>query len=80
MFLKDLLSVMRRSLPKSPFGDAPGAAIYEDMFDQSIAESASKQGSFGIGQALYQKLAPSVTRDSARLRDANSNNNLDLRG
>ena len=88
VFLKDLLTVMRRSIPKSQFGNAPGAGIYEDMFDQAIAESASKSGSFGIGEMLYKKMAPAIERQLPKAiasivqrDDKNSNETkLDIRG
>ncbi len=66
LFLKDLLSIMRRSLPKPPFGEAPGKAIYEDLFDGAVADAAAKSGRFGIGAALYQRLSPSVAREAAQ--------------
>lgn len=81
VFLKNLLATMRRSLPKSPFGDAPGAEIYEDMFDQAIAESGAKNGSFGIGKMLYKTMAPSVMREAGSRRPNDSKTEtLDLRG
>lgn len=64
VFLKDLMTVMGKSIPKSSFGNAPGAAIYEDMFNQSVAESASKSGTFGMAKVLYREMAPRVLREA----------------
>jgi flagellar protein FlgJ len=74
VFLKDLLAVMRRSVPKSEIGGSMGAEMYQDMLDQALAESVASQGSFGIGRMLYRQLAPAVGRDAfvqaLRARDA----------
>ncbi len=62
VFVKDLLAIMRRSLPKGMLGDAPGKEIFEDMLDQALADSAAKTGTFGIGKLLYQQLSPAVLK------------------
>jgi flagellar protein FlgJ len=63
VFLKDLLRIMRQSVPKTDLGpQSMGKEIYEDLFDQAIAESASSSGNFGFGETLYQTLKPSVLR------------------
>lgn len=60
MFVKDLLNQMEKGLGKSLFGKAPGAAIYQDMFTQAIADSVSKGGSFGIGKTLEKQFTKDV--------------------
>ena len=68
IFLQDLLRIMRRSVPKSSLGDSIGKGVYEDLFDQALAQGASQSGSFGIGKLLYERLEPLVLRqEMARL-------------
>lgn len=79
VFVKDLLTIMSKSNPKSQFGNAPGAEIYEDMFHQAVAESAAKKGSFGLGQSLYRTLAPSVLRAAAQPQSNSDKPSIDLK-
>jgi Rod binding domain-containing protein len=85
IFLKDLLSIMRRSIPKSDSPMSVAMPIYEDMMDQSLADTASKTGSFGIGTMLYKQLAPAFLRqllsNSSNMSNfSNSHSRLDLKG
>lgn len=59
MFVKDLLSVMRKSLPKSE-QSMPGKDIYYDMLDQALAETMSKNGSLGIGKMMLETMKPAI--------------------
>lgn len=86
IFLKDLLKAMRRSLPKTDLGgQGMGKEIYEDLMDQALAETASKRGTFGLGNMLYKRLAPSVARAawakaSLSIGDAGADETRGLRG
>ena len=60
MFVKDLLTQMEKGASKSLFGKGPGAAIYQDMFTQAIADSVSKGGHFGIGNTLEKQFTKDV--------------------
>lgn len=60
VFVKDLISVMRRSIPKTGFGQGYGTEIYDDLFNQAIADSVAKRGTFGFGSMLFRQLAPSA--------------------
>lgn len=60
MFVKDLLTQMEKGLGKSLFGSAPGAAIYQDMFTQAIADSVAQSGSFGVAKTLEKQFTKDV--------------------
>jgi Rod binding domain-containing protein len=60
VFLKKLFSTMREGVKHVKLGDSEGEDMYNDMFDQTLAESASKSGSYGIGSMLYKSFAPKV--------------------
>jgi peptidoglycan hydrolase FlgJ len=64
IFIKDLLSAMRRSVPKTSFGQTMGAGMYEEMLDQALAENASKRGTFGIAKLLERQLAPKLLQEA----------------
>jgi Rod binding domain-containing protein len=68
IFLKDLLGAMQKSIPKNDIGDNYGADIYQDLFNQAMAQSVSKGDSFGIGKILYKSLSKAViAQEKARL-------------
>lgn len=58
MFLKQLLEQMQKN--STAFGAGPGADVYRDLFNQSIAESVSKGAGLGIGDMMYRAMAPKV--------------------
>lgn len=60
VFVKDLISVMRRSIPKTGFGQGYGTEIYDDLFNQAIADSVAKRGTFGFGSMLFRQVAPAA--------------------
>lgn len=58
LFVKDLLSAMRRAIPKESLGASmAGGDIYRDMFDEALAESIGKSNALGIGQILYNQFS-----------------------
>jgi Rod binding domain-containing protein len=63
LFLKQLLGVMRSSSQGSLFGDSSASKMYQDMFDDALAQQAGKRGSFGVGDLLYRQMAPKVARE-----------------
>lgn len=65
MFVKDLLTAMRKSVHKTNWGKDFGGDIYQDMFDQSLAESAGKTSMIGIGKMLNDQFAKAVWREAA---------------
>lgn len=60
VFVKDLIGVMRRSIPKASLGQGYGTEIYDDLFNQAIADSVSKSGTFGFGSMLFRQLSPNA--------------------
>jgi Rod binding domain-containing protein len=60
VFMKDLISAMRKSVPKTEVGTGFGSEIYEDMFDQALAQSSSKSGAMGIGKLIFERMSPAV--------------------
>jgi flagellar protein FlgJ len=60
VFLKKLFSTMREGVKHVKLGDSQGEDMYNDMFDQALAENATKTGSYGIGKMLYTSFAPKV--------------------
>lgn len=71
VFLKDLIAEMQKGMKKTTFGDSTGSEIYQDMFNDTLAQAASKAGNFGIGKVLYRQFAKDVVRqEAARLKMA----------
>lgn len=60
MFVKKLLTEMRKGVKEVSFGDSTGSEVYQDLMDQAVAESVSKGGSLGIGKILYKQFAPQI--------------------
>jgi flagellar protein FlgJ len=58
-FVHQLLTAMRRTVPNQPGG---ANAIYSDMMDESVAKQVAENGGIGIGNLLYDKLAPVFLR------------------
>jgi len=57
IFMQQMMSAMRKSVPKSGFlpnGYAEG--VHDSMMDQAIADSGSKHGSLGIARQMYRQL------------------------
>ena len=61
-FLHQLLQEMRKTVPKDTLvgDDGHPQEIFQDMMDQTLADSASKRGDFGLGKMLYDQLSHSL--------------------
>lgn len=59
IFLRQLLSLMRRSVPEGdPDLAAPGREIYESMVDEAFAESMARSGrGLGLAEMLLAQLS-----------------------
>ena len=66
IFLKKLFSQMRSSVKETQFGQTFGKEIYNDMFDEAMANAAAKSKTLGMGDMLYQQFAPRITERVAR--------------
>lgn len=60
IFLKKLFSQMRSSVKETHFGDTFGKEIYDDMFNEQMANAAAKNHSLGMADMLYKQFAPRV--------------------
>lgn len=65
VFLKQLISEMRKGVKKVSLGQSYGGDMFQDMMDQQLADSASKSGNFGIGKIIYQQFSKDVLRQAA---------------
>lgn len=61
-FLHQLLQEMRKTIPKDSLvgDDGHQKEIFQDMMDQTLADSVSKRGDFGLGKMLYSQLSRSL--------------------
>ncbi len=66
IFLKKLFGEMRSSVKETPVGDSFGKDIYDDMFNEAIANDAAKNHSMGMGSMLYKQFAPRVIAEAQR--------------
>jgi len=58
IFLKKLFGQMRSTVQETKVGDSFGKDIYDDMFNEAIANDAAKKNSLGMAQMLYKQYAP----------------------
>ena len=74
LLLHQLLATMRNSVPKSNlFGESSAQKIYQDMFDERIAETVVETGQTGIGKAIAEEIirqqqASTLPKDGAPFR------------
>lgn len=62
IFVKDLMSAMRRTAKHQSLGNSLGGDMYQDMFDQALSETAAKTGTLGISQTIFRQMAPAAIR------------------
>ncbi len=55
-FIKTLMEQMQKG--SSMFGKAAGAGIYQDFFNQAVAESMASKSQFGIAEMIEKQMAP----------------------
>lgn len=60
VFLKKLFSQMRTAVKETQIGQSFGKEIYNDMFDEALANAAAKSKALGMGDMLYNQFAPRV--------------------
>jgi Rod binding domain-containing protein len=60
VFLKKLFSQTRSIVKETQFGETFGKEIYNDMFDEAMANAAAKSKTLGMGDLLYRQFAPRV--------------------
>lgn len=64
MFLKDLLSVMRKSVPKTNLGKDSGGQMFRDLHDQTLAETVGKAGAMGFSAMLEKSFGQAVIKNA----------------
>jgi len=70
-FLRQLLKVMRETVPESSlFGESLGQSIYTQMFDESVADEVSKGEGMGLRPILLAQLGGTIARPPAAARQA----------
>jgi len=81
LLLHQLLATMRKPVPKSNlFGESSAHNIYQDMFDERIAETVVETGQTGIGQAIAEEIirqqqSSTLPKDGAPFRSLSSKPN-----
>ncbi len=69
-FLHQLLTEMRKTVPKDTLvaDDGNGKQIFQDMMDQTLADTMASRGDLGMAKVMYDQLAPSLgkTLDSKK--------------
>jgi Rod binding domain-containing protein len=58
VFLNQLFQAMRQSVPQDGAIDAaPGQEMFTQLFDEKMANEASRRMTRGLGEALYRQMA-----------------------
>lgn len=71
VFLRQLLKVMRETVPESPlFGENLGQSVYTQMFDEAVAEEVSRGEGMGLRPILLAQLGGAGIRPPASARRA----------
>lgn len=66
IFMKDLLTAMRKTSPHKSMGSNFGSDMYMDLIDQAISQDAAKSGTLGIGKTIYSQMAPLAIQTAIR--------------
>lgn len=62
MFIRQLFSAMRATVPLDADGmSGPGATVFTQMLDDTIADHAAGQMRRGLGDAIYRELCSRLT-------------------
>ena len=67
IFVRQVLREMRNSVLKSSlFGQGLASEIYQEMFDDYLAEAIGKAGGFGLNEMIVQDMQPARPRIGAQ--------------
>ncbi len=67
LFASMLLSEMKKSLDaKSLFGSAPGADVYDGLFEQMFGQELANQGGLGIQSLISAQLSEKSQADASK--------------
>jgi Rod binding domain-containing protein len=70
-FIKTLLEQMQKG--SSMFGKGAGAGVYQDFFNQAIAENMASRSEFGIADMIERQMAPRFTETNNPENKTNEN-------
>ena len=68
LFVNMMLQAMRKATNKSELLNSQATQTYEQLFDQEIATSLSKTGSFGIAEAIERQIQIARGSDSTSFK------------
>lgn len=69
LFLKQMLDVMRKSVPQSGLVESSlGEETFTSMLDERLASEAARRSQGGLGDALYRQLARRLEGDEPASR------------
>ena len=77
LFVNMMLQAMRKATNKSGLLDSQATQTYEQLFDQEVATSLSKTGSFGIAEAIERQIR--FSKGSEHLNRSETDNPNDSR-
>jgi len=60
ILLRQMMSAMRATVPRSGFLDSFSLQMYESMLDEEIANVVSKERGIGLSEMLYNQLSRMV--------------------
>ncbi|MBI1755745.1 MAG: rod-binding protein [Fimbriimonas ginsengisoli] len=81
IFVKELVSQMRKSVHHVAIGQSMGAKMYDEMFDQALAESAARKSNFGIAEVLTKQFSKEVlSQEITRLEREARTARIDIKG
>ncbi|MCH8274231.1 MAG: rod-binding protein [Armatimonadetes bacterium] len=78
IFLKMLISEMRKGSVQSMFGDSLEAKIYADFLDEAVAAQVASGRGIGIGDMLYQRMEEILLRQLAAQEMVGGTANADV--
>ena len=59
LFVTQMYQAMRKTAPPTDlFGSTRDEELFRDLLDQEVAKTAAQSRSFGLGETLYQQMAP----------------------
>lgn len=61
MFIRQLFSAMRATVPTDAEGNGPGTILFTQMLDDTMADKAAGQMRRGLGDAIYRELCSRLT-------------------
>jgi len=56
MFLRQLFSAMRATVPDADGAGSAGGSLFTEMLDDTLADHAATQMRTGLGEAIYRQL------------------------